>query len=471
MVKTIVSIGAAALLLGAGIANAQSYSYPATPVTYPTLGVSSSCINLTRDLSKGARGTDVSTLQSFLVAQNYPGSGSWMVTGYFGAATETAVRNFQTTHNLAVSGIVNAGTRAAMADCQPSQIGGTSVGFGVQPFAIFPQYNVPAASTVPACGSQSYPYTFGQFCPTPVLVPTLSFLTPPQGAIGSTVTIYGSGFSPTGNTVRFGNGILTNIGSNYSGNAITFTVPSALTGYGNQQVTLGTYQVAVSNGQGQTSNTLPFTVDSFGSFGAPGITSVTGPTTLQTGVSGTWSVTVRSIVNTHTTLSVRWGDENFYGAQTTAPQSQYISTAQTFTFTHAYSQAGTYTVTFSAIGQNGQEIRSTATVTVSGSGFGGVTISSVTPIAAAVGTPILLQGSRFTSYDNTVHFGVGGSRNIASFGNGTLIYFTIPSWVSPCDPNALTCSAQAIQVTPGSYPIRVSNASGSTQTFYVTVTN
>jgi len=366
---------------------------------------------------------------------------------------------------------VNAGTRAAMADCQPSQIGGTSVGFGVQPFAIFPQYNVPAASTVPACGSQSYPYTFGQFCPTPVLVPTLSFLTPPQGAIGSTVTIYGSGFSPTGNTVRFGNGILTNIGSNYSGNAITFTVPSALTGYGNQQVTLGTYQVAVSNGQGQTSNTLPFTVDSFGSFGAPGITSVTGPTTLQTGVSGTWSVTVRSIVNTYTTLSVRWGDENFYGAQTTAPQSQYISTAQTFTFTHAYSQAGTYTVTFSAIGQNGQEIRSTATVTVSGSGFGGVTISSVTPIAAAVGTPILLQGSRFTSYDNTVHFGVGGSRNIASFGNGTLIYFTIPSWVSPCDPNALTCSAQAIQVTPGSYPIRVSNASGSSQTLYITVTN
>src|SRR3989344_2578978 len=195
MVKTIVSIGAAALLLGAGIANAQSYSYPATPVIYPTLGVSSSCINLTRDLSKGARGTDVSTLQSFLVAQNYPGSGSWMVTGYFGAATETAVRNFQTTHNLAVSGSVNAGTRAAMADCQLSQIGGTGVGFGAQPFAIFPQYNVPAASTVPACGSPRSPYNFRQLFPTPVSVPTLSFLPPPQGAIGSASSISGFRFN------------------------------------------------------------------------------------------------------------------------------------------------------------------------------------------------------------------------------------------------------------------------------------
>ena len=65
-------------------AGAQAY-YPSTQ---------SGCVVLTSDLSFGAKGNEVSKLQQFLVSQNYPGGGNWMVTGYFGNATVTAVRNF-----------------------------------------------------------------------------------------------------------------------------------------------------------------------------------------------------------------------------------------------------------------------------------------------------------------------------------------------------------------------------------------
>ncbi|HXK39019.1 MAG TPA: hypothetical protein VJ043_02935, partial [Candidatus Paceibacterota bacterium] len=59
-------------IMTTGIAHAQTY--------YPY--VSQSCFSLSRDLVSGSRGSDVTSLQTFLLSQNYPGSGSWMITGY-----------------------------------------------------------------------------------------------------------------------------------------------------------------------------------------------------------------------------------------------------------------------------------------------------------------------------------------------------------------------------------------------------
>jgi peptidoglycan hydrolase-like protein with peptidoglycan-binding domain len=81
MQKLIVSLVAAATLLSTGVASAQTYYSGSCGTTY------------TRDLTVGSRGSDVTSLQSFLVAQNYPGGGSWMITGYYGQATAAAVRN------------------------------------------------------------------------------------------------------------------------------------------------------------------------------------------------------------------------------------------------------------------------------------------------------------------------------------------------------------------------------------------
>jgi peptidoglycan hydrolase-like protein with peptidoglycan-binding domain len=59
---------------------------------------------LTRQLSIGARGTDVTSLQSFLATNPdiYP---QGKVTGYFGFLTKAAVSNFQKENGLAADGI------------------------------------------------------------------------------------------------------------------------------------------------------------------------------------------------------------------------------------------------------------------------------------------------------------------------------------------------------------------------------
>ena len=83
-------------------------------VSYPQRWYSGTCINISRDLSYHSRGSDVSQLQAFLVSKNFPGSGSWMQTGFFGAATQVAVRDFQQQENLSTSGIVDYQTREAL---------------------------------------------------------------------------------------------------------------------------------------------------------------------------------------------------------------------------------------------------------------------------------------------------------------------------------------------------------------------
>ena len=76
--------------LFAGVASAQTYSVVGGGTITPA-----GCISITHDLVRGSTdastGGDVSRVQSFLAAQDYPGGGSWMITGFFGAATQQAV--------------------------------------------------------------------------------------------------------------------------------------------------------------------------------------------------------------------------------------------------------------------------------------------------------------------------------------------------------------------------------------------
>jgi peptidoglycan hydrolase-like protein with peptidoglycan-binding domain len=64
---------------------------------------------LSRQLSVGARGTDVTSLQSFLATNSdiYP---QGKVTGYFGFLTKAAVSNFQSANGLSSDGIAGRNT-------------------------------------------------------------------------------------------------------------------------------------------------------------------------------------------------------------------------------------------------------------------------------------------------------------------------------------------------------------------------
>ncbi|HVU75559.1 MAG TPA: IPT/TIG domain-containing protein [Candidatus Paceibacterota bacterium] len=557
MNKFIVSLVAIATLMSVGVASAQTVcggSY-------------------TRDLTVGSRGSDVSSLQSFLVAQNYPGGGSWMITGYYGQATAAAVRNYQSTHGLVQSGMFDAATRASVSGCAGNYSGnynyvynnptypytgsynynnnynynyngGYPYNYGYNPYSGSLRIdslnvtsavtgaavtitgsgfdynnntvyvgNIPVTNiaswngtsltfTVPQNVSGSvlvyvansrgssnslslnvqnygntcgYPYnyntgscgcSYGISCNQQL---TITQIAPDNGAVGSTVTIYGTGFTTSGNTVHFGNGVIINLNS-IDGRSLSFTVPTYLTGYNSQTVGLGTYPVYVINGAGYSSNTMNYTVTSLGSTGTPTIGSVNGPNTLNVGVTGTWTIQVTTPGSSYSTVSVAWGDTGNGYVNQAAPQQVYGGN-QTLTFTHAYYAAGTYTVTFTLSNQYGQTTQATATVQVNGSGSGsGVTLTSMTPTSGRVGTQVVLTGSNFTS-DNTVHFGNGGTMHVPSY-NGNTIYFTIPSYISPCDvvTPGNVCATYAQQVTPGVYQIYVQNSYGQSvqQSFTVT---
>lgn len=567
-----------AALFSTGIASAQTYSYGS--------GSSSACTNLTMDLTVGSRGAQVTSLQSFLVAQNYPGSGAWMVTGYFGQATAAAVRIYQQNHGLPSTGVVDSATRASInaASCgylatpnyisnpfsystynytntypyqnqysntfpytypytgsvsitsmsQNTGVPGNSVTlfgvgfdainntvyFGTQAVSGIPSGNGTSLTfTIPTyygyaanqsvqlyvtnshgtsnsmsftlypygstyfpynynfnyqnqyqCGG-TYPYSYGQCgcglfgvsCPNPTGVPTVNYLNPNSGAVGTSVTVFGNGFSATGNSVHFGNGVITGLNSP-DGRAVSFIVPSQLTGFGSQPVIVGTYNVSVTNSSGITSNTLPFTVTSVASGVAPSITSVNGPTTLGLGVQGTWTIQVNNPGGSYLTVSVNWGDSNVYGYAASAPQTVYVQGQSTLTFTHTYYTGGTYAPLFTASNSSGQQNSTSASVVVSGSGgYNTITLSYLSPTSGHVGTQVILTGTGFSTYDNTVHFGIGGTQHVPSI-NGTTIYYTIPAFVSPCDLIGFGCAAPASQVVPGAYPIYITNVNGTSNT-------
>lgn len=569
MKKFIVSAAFALSLLSAGTALAQS-----------------ACVSVSPTLTAGSRGAQVSTLQSFLVSRNYPGGGNWMVTGYFGTATQAAVRNFQQEQNLPQTGVVDSATAGAISSVSCGYLGATqnyqgtnaynygnswnpynynsnyndnnnysgytnypygnaptiaslsqntgfpgnsvtiygsgfdpvsnTVNFGTQAlYGISSQNGTALTFTIPSyyasysftgtsiqltvtnsrgtsnsvgftnyggssgCGYypyNTYPYNaqcnYNNYPPSNPSNISLQYLSPQSGAVGTSVTVFGSGFSTNGNTLHFGSGIITNLNSP-DGRSVSFIIPTQLTGFGSQPVTIGTYGVSVTNSYGISSNTLQFDVTSTGSSNAaPVISSVTGPTSLQSGVQGTWSLTMNNPSNSYATVSVNWGDSGNGYVNMAAPQMVYANGTQTLTFTHTYFTAGMYTITFTANNQSGLSNIYSATISVGGSGtVGNPTISYLSPQSGRVGTQVTIAGNGFSAYGNTVHFGSGGTQNLPSY-NGTTIYYTIPTTISPCDvlQTYTACPQYIQQVTPGQYQLYVTSGNGTSNTLTFNVT-
>jgi len=80
---------------------ADTHNEPARQTTSASASPSG-CPALTRTLSKGSKGADVTQLQNFLIAQRDLASGN--NSGYFGALTEAAVKSFQKRNGIVSSG-------------------------------------------------------------------------------------------------------------------------------------------------------------------------------------------------------------------------------------------------------------------------------------------------------------------------------------------------------------------------------
>ena len=476
--------------MGASQVSAQTYQ------SFYAYAQSSTCVNLTQNLSYGSRGGQVTQLQSFLADRNYPGGGAWMVTGYFGAATRAAVRNFQQEMGIAQTGMLDAPTRDAI-----SRVGcGGSYSNQAQYPYLYPStpsyaynYNTFPYNYTNYNNYGTYPYTY-----TPAYVPpytsgcntnynhgasgwyayntcgtntntntnapiSIQYISPISGAVGDVVTVYGTGFSARDNTVNFGIGIISGLTS-IDGRSVSFTVPAQLTGYGTHATTIDTYSVAVTNAAGQRSNSVSYTVTSLGASGRPTISNISGPTSIAAGTTGVWTIQAYNPGTNYLSVSVNWGDQSAYPyAASSAAQSIYLQGTQTLTFNHVYQAAGTYTITFTASNASGQSSTVTATVTVTGSSTTGgtPTISYLAPVSGSVGTTVTIYGTNFSQWGNTVRFGNGAITNVAST-NGTAITFTVPTYLSPYCPLNYACAMYAQVVSPGVYPVSVINGNGLT---------
>jgi Putative peptidoglycan binding domain len=460
-------------------------TYGTTTYNTPYTGM---CTDLPTNLSRGSSdvltGGQVSALQSFLTSQGYLTlSTSAAKSKSFDESTYQAVGRYQTAHGLPYTGIADVATRASIKAISCGSNNGYNYNYN---------YN------------NSYNnYNYNNYS-----APILNSLSVSSGAVGMAVTIYGSGFDLSNNTVNFGGIVLTGIPS-YQGTALAFTVPQVYNNYNNYNYnysysnydynngynTTGTYSVSVITSHG-TSNSLSFTINSGNNYcygnsynngynncynnGSISVSNVTGPTSLTAGTQGVWSLTLYNPNSNYVTVSAKWGDENTYNnyGYTTqqSTQSSYVQGQQTITFTHTYQTSGYYSVVFTATDNTGAQTSVSATVNVSGSTYynqGQLYLSSISPSSARIGTQVILYGSGFTTYGNTVHFGNGGMMNLVALSSGTMLYFTIPYAVSACDITGsygVACPTYAQQVTPGTYPVFVSNSYGQSNILYLTVT-
>ncbi len=85
----------------------------------------SASIVLTKDLSRGSEGSDVTILQKFLAQDKaiYP---EGVVNGTFGPATERAVKRFQAKHGISQVGRVGPATRAKIAEVSKTEVPATT---------------------------------------------------------------------------------------------------------------------------------------------------------------------------------------------------------------------------------------------------------------------------------------------------------------------------------------------------------
>ena len=138
---------------------------PAFALAAPT-----SCPTLARTLARGARGADVSSLQTFLIAQNLlsgdsaTGFDGLTPSGYFGNLTQTAVQKFQASQSIVSSGTpastgygqVGAKTRAAIAQACTHTNASTTTSAPAAP------KSAPASSLQPQCPLVALP--IGKSC-------------------------------------------------------------------------------------------------------------------------------------------------------------------------------------------------------------------------------------------------------------------------------------------------------------------
>ncbi|MDB5224969.1 MAG: hypothetical protein JWO43_591 [Candidatus Adlerbacteria bacterium] len=97
-----------------------------------------------------------------------------------------------------------------------------------------------------------------------------------------------------------------------------------------------------------------------------------------------------------------------------------------------------------------------------------VTIQSITPNPASIGSDINLVGSGFTT-GSTVYLGSGAITETQANYNGTQMTFKVPEYIAPYCAPGMYCTMMVQQLTPGTYNVYVQNANGTSNIVSLTI--
>ncbi|MEX2052374.1 MAG: peptidoglycan-binding protein [Candidatus Paceibacterota bacterium] len=181
-----------------------------------------------RELEVGVKGEEVTALQQLLRDQGYFFG---RVDGAYGPITRNAVASYQRARGFVATGRADWQTLNSLTNAP-----------------ITPPMPVP-----PYC----YPYTYN--CQPSSITASISYLAPNYGRVGSQVIVYGKNFSQSGNTVKFGSILISNIYS-YNGTSLSFNVPAVPQIYCFQAPCVENFNISVSNTNTRYSNGVIYTV-------------------------------------------------------------------------------------------------------------------------------------------------------------------------------------------------------------------
>ncbi len=219
------------------------------------------------------------------------------------------------------------------------------------------------------------------------------------------------------------------------------------------------------------------------------ISGVSGPQKLNTGETGTWTVTASGKSGGTLSYSVLWGDGKYAMPMMSGAA---MPVQQTATFTHSYVSAGVYKPTFTVTNTDtncldisykdstGYRCPNSASVSLSVN-VGGIivpkeipAISSIGPESGMIGDTVTITGSGFTPTGNRIKFGDTNSENNPKYNlkpNNIVCFkypcpnsitFTVPStYYVPCLETTPSCAIATRMIQPGTYEVSVINDNGT----------
>ena len=382
-----------------------------TTTTTATSG-GAACVTINANLQRGSRGAEVLTLQQFLIAQGLLLSDS--ATSFFGSLTESAVQKWQASQNIVSSGspsstgwgVVGPKTRAALAACGSSQVGGA---IQVSPLSGNPPLQVTInarVNTTHSCVAATYMLDYGDGSSN-------ATINTPSGACGEIQQTFthnyanqgvylvtlSSGGHKTSATVTVGGAQTVPLQTSV---ATSFNVPGTVVLAQGQAAVSGTFSIRLDQIQSGTSVNgalvplsayvtasdgsatyqpalqlnAPTVIGGYlvtatslqGSSVTLTVSPYTGSSATQSGFSlvpgannNLLSVSIQFwLASSCSAYDVSWGDS---GAHSTQAQNSCAASAGTKTLVHTYSTSGTYAITVKR-GANLDQI-DTATIAIS----------------------------------------------------------------------------------------------------------